>query len=500
MRRGDSQRWWRLNNRMHRRFPFLTLLVALVLVLAACGPNTDDGAGQSAGEEPSAPASAAGSPGASADGGDGLAASGDIFVFGFSYESTEDVVARTRVEYTREQYPDLNVQFSEGGFDAQGFLTALQSSDPPDVVRISRDIIGTYMASGRLAPLDECISSSGVDTSIYREAAMQQLTMDGTLYGLPDFFDTAVWMGSRTEMEEDGVNPDEVDWSDWDAIAEANDALLTLDGDSIAEIGIDPKVAGDYAFFNLWVYANGGQLLSDDGTESLLDTPEVLEALEFTKGLIDAHGGVTPFLDFRGNVELNGDFFGSPNQFDLGSEAAFPMQEWYLNVLSENSPDLDLWAAPFQTRDGNPITFQEGSGWAIVEGSDNPEAACAFITSMVSTDAWVAAAEVRKEAREANDLPFTGVYSGNTEADEVIFGELVDLSDYPVFEAGVQAVQDSWEGAYAIPNSPASEEFRQIVLDAIDQALTGAATPAEALQAADEEAQAALDAAASGAP
>jgi multiple sugar transport system substrate-binding protein len=114
---------------------------------------------------------------------------------------------------------------------------------------------------------------------------------------------------------------------------------------------------------------------------------------------------------------------------------------------------------------------------------------------MVATDAWVAAAETRQAQREEEGLPFTGVYSGNSEADEIIFGEMVDLSEFPTFDAAVQAVLEAQENAYAIPNSAASEEFRQIVLDAIDQALTGAATPEEALQAADEEAQAALDAA-----
>ena len=483
---------------------FVPLSAALVLLLAACGPSADESAVESPGSEPSeAPASQAtggsGAPTSSGGATGSLDATGDVFVYGFSYESTDDVVARTRVEYTEEQYPDLNVTYSESGFESAGFLTALQGDDPPDVVRISRDVIGTYISSGRLAPLDDCVANSGIDMSIYREAAVEQLTSDGTLYALPDFFDTAVWMGATAEFEDDGVDPN-LDWSDWDAIAEANEQLLALDGDAVAEIGIDPKVAGDYSFFTLWVYANGGQLLSEDGTESLLDTPEVLEALEFTKGLIDAHGGVTPFLDFRNNPDLNGDFFGSPNQFDLGTEAAFPMQEWYLNVVSENSPDTELTVAPFQTREGEPITFQEGQGWAIVEGTDNPDGACAFITSMVATDAWVAAAEVRQEQREADGLPFTGVYSGNSEADEIIFGEMVDLSETPVFEEAVNAVLDAQEHAYAVPASPAGEEFKQIVLDALDQALTEAATPEEALQAADEEAQAAIDAAASGAP
>jgi multiple sugar transport system substrate-binding protein len=314
----------------------------MVLALAACGPNAESPQASTDGAEPTADTGGSQAPAPSGDGSTGaLDASGDLFVFGFSYDSTDDVVARTRVEYTEEQYPDLNVSFSESGFESTGFLTSLQSDDPPDVVRISRDIIGTYISSGRLAPLDECIANSGIDTSIYREAAIEQLTSDGTLYALPDFFDTAVWMAATAEFEEDGVDPN-LDWSDWDAIAAANEQLLTMDGDQVGEIGIDPKVAGDYSFFTLWVYANGGQLLSDDGTESLLDTPEVLEALEFTKGIIDAHGGITPFLDFRNNPELNGDFFGAPNQFDLGTEAAFPMQQWYLNVAAENSPDTEL--------------------------------------------------------------------------------------------------------------------------------------------------------------
>ena len=483
---------------MNRRL--LSTLAVLALAATACGPGADDSEGPSVAPPSSTGASAGGEasqePAASGSGEPaGMEASGDLFVYGFSYDSTDDVVARSRVDFVAEQYPDLSPTFSESGFEATGFLTALQSNDPPDVVRIGRNDIGTYIASGRLAPLDDCIGQAGVDTSIYREAAMQQLTQDGTVYGLPDFFDTAVWMAATAEFEEDGVDPN-LDWSDWDAIAEANQQLLTGQGADLEEIGIDPKVAGDYSFFNLWVYANGGQLLSDDGLTAQVNSPEAIEALEFTKGLIDAHGTTSEFLDFRNSVELNGDFFGSPNQFDLGTEAAFPMQQWYLNVAAENSPDTELTVTPFLTREGEPITFQDGSGWAIVEGTDNPEGACAFITSMVSTDAWVTAAETRKAQREEEELPFTGVYSGNSEADEIIFGELVDLSDFPSFEAGVQAVLEAQENAYAIPNSPAAEEFRQIVLDAVDQALTGAATPEEALNAAQEEAQAALDAAA----
>lgn len=473
---------------MNRSGRLFSLLAVMALVLAACGPNT---------ESPTAEAPPEGSPdagGAPTDEPAALDVSGELFVHGFSYDSTDDMIARNRVDTFRETYPDAEVTFSESGFDATAFLAAIQGGDAPDVVRIPRDIIGSYIARDVLMPLDDCISRAGVDTSIYREPAMQQLTADGTLYGLPDFFDTAVWMMTDEVWNEAELDPDSFDWSDWDAIAEANEAMIVGSGTSLERIGIDPKVAGDYAFFSLWSYANGAPLLSDDGLESLLDDPGVAEALTFTRDLIQAHGTPSEFLDFRGSVEKNGDFFGSPNQFTLGTEGAFPQQEWYLNVISENTPEAEISFAPFMTRDGQPITFQEGSGWAIVEGSDNVDAACGFITNMVATDTWVAAAEARKEERESEDVAFTGTYSGNTEADEIIFGEMMDLGDFPALDEGVQAVLEAQENAYAIPRSPAGEEFRQAVLTAIDAVMTGT-DPAEALAAADEEAQAAIDAA-----
>ena len=101
-------------------------LSAAVLVLAACGPNAESPEESEDTGAPPATGSEAPAPSGSATAG-GMDASGDIFVYGFSYESTDDVVARTRVEYTQEQYPDLNVQFSETGFESEGFLTALQA-------------------------------------------------------------------------------------------------------------------------------------------------------------------------------------------------------------------------------------------------------------------------------------------------------------------------------------------------------------------------------------
>src|SRR5204863_7423890 len=103
--------------------------------------------------------------------------SGKISAFGISYKNA-DVIGKARVDTFKKKYPNVDVTFSESDFDPQGFVTALQSSNPPDVVQITRDRLGTYVANGVLEPLGDCISKSGVDMSNYRDSAVKALTFD----------------------------------------------------------------------------------------------------------------------------------------------------------------------------------------------------------------------------------------------------------------------------------------------------------------------------------
>ena len=162
----------------------------------------------------------------------------------------------------------------------------------------------------------------------------------------------------------------------------------------MTRIGFDPKIP---EFLPLWAGANGVDLLSEDGTEANIDDPAVVEALEYTASLIEAQGGWGAFKSFRDSW----DFFGAENQFASNQLGAFPMEDWYLNVLNENSPDVALTAKPFMGVDGQPVDFVTGGAWVIPAGSDFPDQACEFIKTMTSSDAWIAAAEARAEAREA---------------------------------------------------------------------------------------------------
>ena len=120
------------------------------------------------------------------------------------------------------------------------------------------------------------------------------------------------------------------------------------------------------------------------------------------------------------------------------------------------------------------------------------------MATVTDADTWVAAAEARAESRAAEDKPFTGTYTANTDADERIFAEVYDPAAFPAFDAGVQVTLEGQETAFSLPASPAAAEFDKAWRDAVDRVLTDGQDPAAALAEADEEAQAALDSA--GAP
>ena len=482
----------------------LSALVAITLATAACNPNADRGTtapgGASQGTGTSSQATASEGTGGSPDAGESAEASGGAsggtagapisgsLLVGAKYEDADEI-ATVRYDTFTEAFPDVDVEFTEADFDPQAFLTAVASGDAPDVVQMDRGIIGTYIAEGALEPLDQCIESRGIDMSQYREAAVNAVTYEDSVYGIPQFYDTRIMMINDSVLEETGVTVEQLDTSDWDGLAAANEKLLGKDGDKITRLGIDPKLPD---FLPLWAGANGAKILSDDGKESLLDDPKVAEALEFTAGLIKAHGTAAAFTDFR-STGPGSAFFGEENQFTEDSLGAMPMEQWYLNVMAGDTPDEEVTFAPFKDRQGNAITLAGGSAWVVPAGGDNIQAACEFARTVTLADTWYAAAKARADARAEEGAPFTGTYTANSVADERIFGELVTEETAGKFYPGVQIALEGMDSAIEVPPTPAAEEFRRIWNEAVQRVLNEDVPAAEALADADQEAQDAID-------
>ncbi|WP_206784943.1 ABC transporter substrate-binding protein [Amycolatopsis sp. MtRt-6] len=397
-----------------------------------------------------------------------------------------DEIATTRADLAGKAIAPATVKVGGSAFDAQQFLASVASHTPPDLVYLDRQLLGTYAARGTLEPLTGCIAKQRIDVSQYRPAALEEVTLDGKVYGLPEFYDNRVLLVNDAVVAGSGFTPQ--DLADRTKLAAAARKLTVRTGGGLSRIGFDPKIP---EFLPLWARANGVQMLSDDGRTAHLDDPRLADALAYAKSLIDAQGGWSAVKAFRDSF----DFFGEKNPFKQGQLAATLMDDWYLNVLANHSPDVRVTAAPFTDTAGAPIDWVTGSAWVIPAGSTHKEQACAWIKTMTDAPTWIAAAKARAEKRKAGGKAFTGVYTGNRVADQEIFGSIVQLKDRPAFDAAVRTVLKAQESAFTMPASPAGSEFKTAWQNAVNRVLSGEQQPAEALRQAQQEAQRALDAA-----
>ncbi|GMM95644.1 ABC transporter substrate-binding protein [Microbacterium luteum] len=406
---------------------------------------------------------------------------GTLTVMGFG---GVDEVATSRMELTEQELGDVDVSLIEGDLDMQQFLSSVATGTPPDIVYANRDQIGSLAARGAIVPLDSCIEGEAIDTGMYRPAALDQVTLDGSVYGIPEFNGIQLTMANADLLEDAGLTLDDVNGSSWAAVSAANETLERSEGGDLQVIGYDSKLP---EFMPLWAKANGADLISDDGRTASLDDPAVVEALEWAVSIYDAQGGFSAVKAYRDSA----DFFGEGNQFAVGTLGAMPMEQWYVNVLNDVSPDAPMAFDTVRDRSGETLAYASGSAWAIPSGSGNPEAACRWARSMTSLEAWEAAADARLEAREAEGKPFTGILTGNVEADEMIEG-MVTSGGEP-WDTAVSKMYEANEATFSLPANPADAEFKTAMQDAVNAVLNGQSTPAEALADAQQVAQRALD-------
>ncbi|MFI7605110.1 extracellular solute-binding protein [Micromonospora sp. NPDC049366] len=416
----------------------------------------------------------------------GTATKGALSTMGFGLS---DEIATTRVDAFKRDHPDVNLKITEGAFDEQQFLSAVASGNPPDLVYMDRKLIGTYAKRGSIQPLTDCVDKQDIDMGRYRPAAKDQVTLDGTVYGIPEFSSVRVLYLNEALLRQAGLTADDVNLADWAGLPALNAKLAAVSDGRLSRIGIDPKIP---EFLPMWARANGADMISADGTKPNLTDPKVVEALTTGVRLIEDQGGFGKFKSFRDTF----DFFGAENPLVKNQIVAWPMEEWFLNQAAKNSPKAELVVKPFVDREGNPVTLSSGQAWVITKGAKNPDAACAFAKQMTATDTWVAAAKARADARKAAGQPFTGVWTGNAEADKKIFDELYQPTGNKRFDDAVATIRSVQDVAFAMPASPAGAEFDKAWYDAVNRVLAGQAQPAEALARAQQEATAALDKAA----
>src|SRR3954463_16394486 len=126
---------------------------------------------------------------------------GTLNIMGFG---TGDDIAESRAAIATKAVGG-SVNRPSGGFNDQQFLAAVASGNAPDLVYLDRQKVGTYAAKGAFLPLTSCISSQKINTKQYRQAAINEVTYNGKVYGIPEFYDVRTILVDNDVLDNTGT-------------------------------------------------------------------------------------------------------------------------------------------------------------------------------------------------------------------------------------------------------------------------------------------------------
>lgn len=412
---------------------------------------------------------------------------------GWGFENTDDV-GQARLDHAAAQLEGVEITLDQTAFDAQKFTTLAASGNIPDVVQIDRQFVATYAAQGLLLPLDECFAAHEVDPATYwYPQVTRDVTYEDQVYAVPQFYQPPLIITNERVMAEAGVDAEQLDTSDPEALLAAVEAMTVMDGSSPSRLGLDPQGVSKAA---MWMLSFGGGIIDETGAPTL-DRPENVEAIAFLQEIYDAQGGFAEVTSLVDSFDIFGD--GNPFSQDLVGAAVF--DQWYLNVLSPYAEEIEIGATPVRDQEGDPFTATGGSSFVIPAGAQNPSAACAWAIALTSQDAWLAAAEARAATTEAeperNGIN-TGLFTGSPESDTMIREEFASAEGYPGFEEAIGAFYDVASEGGSLGGSPAGQQIQSELEAAVQSALLGERSAEEALGEAQEAAQRAYDQVAGG--
>ena len=433
---------------MSKRLLYLLCMVlACGVLVAACGDDDDDGGGGTGSEETGATEGAKAIDPASMDG-----ATGDV-TFCLGKDTSGDKTAA--IKRFNEQNPDLNakmLEFSTSADEQRTQFVQRQEAKSGECDLFYADVIWTaeFASQKWIFDMSPYVESRKADLI---PATLDTVTYDGKVWGMPQQTDAA-FLYYRTDQVKDVP----ATWQEVYDVAGQNDGIV-YQGAPYEGLTCD--------FLEI-AYAAGGQVLSEDGKQAVIDSPENVKALQFMVDGVKngiAANGVTTYMEEE-----------SRRYFESG-KATF-MRNWpYAYALGEKKGTAV--AGKF---DVAPFPEFEGAGKAAILGGHN------LVISVYSKNPGAALKLADFLTSEEEQVTMFRDYS------------LAPTIAAAYDDAGVQKkyafasqLKDSVAQAKARPVSPVYPQISQAIYKNVNEALAGRTSPEDALKNAQSQMQQALE-------
>jgi multiple sugar transport system substrate-binding protein len=353
----------------------------------------------------------------------------------------------------------------------QKFFTAVAAGTPPDVTFVDGPQVASWAEWGALEPLTERAAASGVRPDDYFAPTWRQNVYREQLWAMtycadPNF--GFAW--NREAFRKAGLDPERPPAA-IDELTEAADRLTKTEDGVIRQIGMIPWAQyGPANSIFTWGWAFGGEFYDDAARRITADHPRVVQALEWMITFAQRHdpARIASLQQGFGTAEQN--------PFYSGKLAMQCLHIGGIGDIERYAPDLDYGVTYIPAPPDGEARSSWVGGWcmSIPRGARNPDDAWEFIRWLCHSEEGTALV-----GRE------TGLFPGMRRSPHFAavrrkryYGDYVRILE---------------ESRHQRPVMPVQAFYMRELQRAVEAAVYGRRTPAEALAQARKNTQAELD-------
>lgn len=298
---------------------------------------------------------------------------------------------QTRLDLAKAKFPDykITLQIIPNKDYAQKVQTMISGGTGPDIMQVAEDA-NAYSSKNQLLPLDEYISSSKLDLSATFGAVAENWKYKDKTYAVPDRAGAMILYYNKGEFEKKGLAVPTGDWTWDDLLSTAKE----LTGDGVYGYG-------GTEWWPIWMsfaYQNGGKIIDPDSGRPTVDTPEVIEALQFCQDLIYKHKVVPSKVDYANmGAGVGGDAAFASGKVMMNSTG-------FWNIGSLAKQDKISWDVAQIWHGKEKAISAFGSGLAISRSSKNPADAFKIIEFMTSAEGQKPILDLGQDVPARQDL------------------------------------------------------------------------------------------------
>jgi multiple sugar transport system substrate-binding protein len=401
------------------------LCLLTFVVLAGCGPRTDDG-------------------------------TVTLRFWGLGREG--EVVEEMIPEFER-RHPGIRVEVQQIPWTAahEKLLTAVVGESTPDVAQVGNTWVPELEAIEALENLDPLIAaSSGVRPAGFFPGIWDTNVIDGSVYGIPWYVDTRLLFYRTDLLAAVGWEKPPRTWAEWRQAMEALRERAGRDGSAIflpTDEWAQPVLLG---------LQQGSELLRDGGRYGAFSEPEFRGAFEFYLGLF--HDGLAPIIS---NAQMANLY----QAFTAGEFAMYITGPWNIGEFRRRLPPemQDRWmTAPMPgPKPGVPgVSLAGGASLALFRASKHPE------------EAWKLIEFLSEPAQQVRFYELTGDLPARKEAwsDPALAGD-----------KHVHAFWEQLQHVAPTPKVPEWEQIANKLWERAEVAIRGRASATDVLAALDRD-------------